>query len=477
MRRSNIGESTERIMILAMILFTQLSPACAKKVSGKVLIKNVPHIRQKPDFCGEACIAMYMQKLGHRVTQDDVFNMSGVDPVLGRGCITKDMAQTLKRIGFNPGPVWHKILPSKSTAQIESEWNALLANLGKGIPSIVCMHYNSHPGSSEHFRLVLGYDAGADEVIYHEPAKESGAYCRMKRTEFLELWPLKYAKDEWLLIRMNLKGARLSVPKTRGGYTHAEYAQHIMKLKPKVPEGFTSVLQPPFVVIGNEPPKRVRQRAEQTVAWFTDRIRKLYFKKDPLDIYDIWLFKDDSSYRKYAEELFHDTPDTPFGYCSDADAALVMNIGTGGGTLCHEIVHAFTAANFPECPSWFNEGLASLYEQCGSRGGRLVGFTNWRLAGLKQEIQAETLPSFKTLISTTTHQFYNMMKGNNYAQARYLCYYLQEKGLLETYYHAFQKNVKQDPAGYETLKTVLRKTDMDAFQKQWENWVLKLQFP
>ena len=50
-----------------------------------------------------------------------------------------------------------------------------------------------------------------------------------------------------------------------------------------------------------------------------------------------------------------------------------MNIDTGGGTLVHEIVHPFIAANFPECPAWFNEGLASLYEQCGDHRGPDLG--------------------------------------------------------------------------------------------------------
>ena len=56
----------------------------------------------------------------------------------------------------------------------------------------------------------------------------------------------------------------------------------------------------------------------------------------------------------------------------NADNALVMNIATGGGTLVHEIVHPFMEANFPACPSWFNEGLGSLYEQSGARDGRIV---------------------------------------------------------------------------------------------------------
>jgi hypothetical protein len=32
-----------------------------------VLIPRVPHIRQKPDFCGEACVAMALNRLGRGV--------------------------------------------------------------------------------------------------------------------------------------------------------------------------------------------------------------------------------------------------------------------------------------------------------------------------------------------------------------------------------------------------------------------------
>ncbi|MFC1783794.1 hypothetical protein ACFL02_09465, partial [Planctomycetota bacterium] len=131
-------------------------------------------------------------------------------------------------------------------------------------------------------------------------------------------------------------------------------------------------------------------------------------------------------------------------------------------------------------PAWFNEGLASLYEQCEERGEQVAGLTNWRLKGLQQKIQAGNLVSFKTLMSTGAVQFYGMDKGDNYAQARYLCYYLQEKQLLVPFYHAFIKNVKNDPAGYQTLKNILdiqTEEEMNDFQGRWEKWVLDLRFP
>ena len=106
-----------------------------------------------------------------------------------------------------------------------------------------------------------------------------------------------------------------------------------------------------------------------------------------------------------------------------------------------------------------------------------MGLTNWRLAGLQTAILEEKVPSFEKLTSTTDHEFYTKDRGTNYAQARYLCYYLQQQGLLRKYYKAFRAARAKDPTGYDTLKKVLGKKDMDAFKKRWEAYVLKLKFP
>ena len=109
-----------------------------------------------------------------------------------------------------------------------------------------------------------------------------------------------------------------------------------------------------------------------------------------------------------------------------------MNIATGGGTLVHELVHPFIAASFPAVPAWFNEGLASLYEAVREEHGQMWGLPNWRLAGLQRAIRAGKLPSFAMMTGDSDARFYASSTG--YAQARYLCLYLQEKGLLHRYY-------------------------------------------
>jgi hypothetical protein len=260
-------------------------------------------------------------------------------------------------------------------------------------------------------------------------------------------------------------------------FSEGDYTAHVKELKKKAPgDEFTIVVTPPFVVIGDESPSAVKRRAKNTVAWAVKKLKETYFSKDPGEIIDIWLFKDKESYGRNAERLFGKKPDTPFGYFSRQDRAMVMNIHTGGGTLVHEIVHPFVEANFPGCPSWLNEGLGSLYEQSGEEDGQIHGYTNWRLPGLQEAIRAKTLPSFKALCSTGINDFYEKDKGTNYAQARYLCYYLQQQDLLKKFYHQFSKNRRGDPTGYKTLQDVLGRKDMEKFQREWEEYVLKLKF-
>ena len=257
-----------------------------------------------------------------------------------------------------------------------------------------------------------------------------------------------------------------------------ELSNHVRKLQGRLPAGFTWTWQAPFVVIGDEAPSVVRQRATNTVKWAVDLLKRDFFKRDPSSIIDIWLFKDKASYEKWTRELFQDTPTTPFGYYSPRHEALLMNISTGGGTLVHEIVHPFMSANFSGCPAWFNEGLASLYEASGERNGHIRGYTNWRLPALQESIRSGGLLPFAKLMALSADDFYGGGNGRNYsqhyAQARYLCYHLQEQGLLVKFYKRYVAGVKNDPTGVEALKSVLNETDLKAFQQRWERMVLGL---
>jgi Peptidase_C39 like family len=443
-----------------------------------VLISAVPHVLQKPDFCGEATTEMFLRSKGFSFDQDSVFGVTGMDPARGMGATTRELSQGLTKLGFDVGRIWYTAKSTTAQQDLESLFRDLHQDLANGIPSIVCTHFDESPGTTEHFRLVLGYDQATDEVIYNDPALKTGGYLRMSRARFLRLWPLAYRADEWTVIRMRLAG-QPSIPElpVKNGFSPADYAQHVLALKPMLQPEHTVVIEPPFVVVGDEAPQNVRARASGTVRWAVQHLKQDFFTKDPRRILTIWLFGSKASYDAAIRRHFPDSPDTPYGFYSSEKNALVMNIATGGGTLVHEIVHPFVEANVQDCPAWINEGLGSLFEQSGERQGHIIGLTNWRLSGLQKAIHRKAVPSFHALTHTTRSQFYEEDPGTNYSQSRYLFYYLQEHGLLLDFWKNYLQDRATDSSGYTTLTKILGEKDLDAFQKRWEAEVLQLRFP
>ena len=90
--------------------------------------------------------------------------------------------------------------------------------------------------------------------------------------------------------------SNINKPLTNNRLSKDDFDKHIAELKKKLPnKDFNIVVQSPFVVIGDDTPEAVKQHSERTVKWAVDKLKKIYFSKDPTDILDIWLFKNEIS--------------------------------------------------------------------------------------------------------------------------------------------------------------------------------------
>jgi len=237
-------------------------------------------------------------------------------------------------------------------------------------------------------------------------------------------------------------------------------------------QGYTVLVEPPFVVVGDSPAGEVKRVTTGFLRTKVALLEKDFFAKRPDRLLEVWLFRDEKSFRKGAKKFFNDNPDTPYGYYSPDANALIMN-ASGLGTLSHELVHPYMEANFPDVPSWFNEGLASLYEQPSERKGHIVGLPNWRLPNLKREIRANKLPKLQALLGTTRDGFYEA-NYDSYAYARYIVYYLQEQGKLQDFYKKFLED-KKDLTGATALQAVLGES-LESFEPKWRKWVLAIPY-
>ena len=176
-------------------------------------------------------------------------------------------------------------------------------------------------------------------------------------------------------------------------------------------------------------------------------------------IITIWVFPDEASYMRGTSAIL----------------GTVTNAGYGWGTLVHEMVHAFMDGDFPDAPVWMKEGLASLFEAPREEAGHLRGAVNWRLTQLQQALAAGKAPSFARMADAGRGKFSGKEEALYYAMARYVCFYLQERGLLLRFYRAFRGRVSADRNGLATLQDKTSR-DLVSLRADWERFVADLRY-
>lgn len=234
---------------------------------------------------------------------------------------------------------------------------------------------------------------------------------------------------------------------------------------------FGVVIEPPFVVAGDMPAVVLRRHAEASVVRPAKVMWASYFAQKPDKPITILLFDGKEGYGKYAKADYPGGDFPFFGYYSNATRTMVMNIQTGGGTLVHELTHALIVYDFAAVPSWFNEGMASLHEQCSIGDKEIVGLVNWRLPGLQSAMKDGKLRPLRDLVSKG--DFYGAQSGTNYAQARYFCLYMQRLGLLGKFYRHFRDH----SAGADALAVEhVFERKLEDVEKDYLAWVKTLKF-
>jgi len=233
------------------------------------------------------------------------------------------------------------------------------------------------------------------------------------------------------------------------------------------------ISRPPFVVAGDVALARLDSYARWSVVRPAQSMWKAYFEKKPTDVITIFLFAGKKNYVPYAKRDYPRGNQPYFGYYMPTDRRLVMDINTGTGTLVHELTHALIVYDFPDVPTWFNEGLASLHEQCSVKEDTIVGLTNWRLAGLQAAIVNGALRPLRETV--TKRDFYGRLQGANYAQARYFVMYMQTRGLLRKFYKHFRANHAGSGADVKAVEHVFGKK-IEQVDKAFVAWVKALRF-
>ena len=197
------------------------------------------------------------------------------------------------------------------------------------------------------------------------------------------------------------------------------------------------------------------------------------FAEKPAEAITVYLLPDTSSYEAICRKKYGAACIAHFGFYQPGDRSMVMNIGLGVGTLTHELVHPLVEANFPDAPTWLNEGIASVFEQpVIPRPGEIHGAKNWRLPRLRAGLAAHEL-RLEQLFTLSDDAFRADHEDLHYAAARYVCQWLDERWKLWPFFQRWRTTHATDASGVRTFTDVVGMTPEDA-HAVWAKWVAAL---
>lgn len=243
------------------------------------------------------------------------------------------------------------------------------------------------------------------------------------------------------------------------------------------PRTITTVVSDIFVVIG--PPGWQGGAFEQSVSLMRNSMAGYLnnrFGKKPSQAISVYLFPEGQTYESFCKKKYAAPCIAHYGFYQPGDRYMVMNIGLGLGTLTHEIVHPLVESDFPEAPTWLNEGIASVFEApVITKPGEIHGVKNWRHPRLKKALTSAEREHARldVMFAMRDDVFRGDGEDLHYAMARYVCQWLDERGKLWAFYQRWRDTVATDPSGEKAFKEVVGMTPGEA-NPVWTKWTLAL---
>lgn len=160
-------------MILAVVLCI-----CVAASEATEIWIDVPFVKQRPEGCGAASIAMVMQywltkdseALGERA--DAGYILHALHSRAGHGIYASSMSQYLQEQGFR-------------TFSFAGDWKLLQEHLLKGRPLIIALK-PSVADDSLHYVVVAGMDSQREIIMVNDPAERK--LRKLDRATFEKQW-------------------------------------------------------------------------------------------------------------------------------------------------------------------------------------------------------------------------------------------------------------------------------------------------
>lgn len=163
--------------------------------------------------------------------------------------------------------------------------------------------------------------------------------------------------------------------------------------------------------------------------------------------------------------------------CGDIPAWKLTRTSVVMHEFTHALHHADMAARRQSHPIWLVEGLATLFETAQLEAGQIVPLHSQRLGVIQSAIRAKRHIPWANLMAMNHPQFMQQAIIA-YAQARYMLFYMLEKGLLKKFYDEYteKESYADDKSALRTVEVVFGKP-IGEVERDWRQWVLAQKVP
>ncbi len=239
-------------------------------------------------------------------------------------------------------------------------------------------------------------------------------------------------------------------------------------LRKNLPADFEIVVRCPFLIAGDLPKSQLQGLHADVIAPVTRALNATYFERAPQQPITIIVCSTEELFRRLATAWDGHLDPGYHGYYQRDKRRILLDLEAGNGSLAHELTHALSQADCERLPEWFDEGLGALHEEATYAAGGLR-LPNWRCRLTQQAARSGKLPSFAAFADPLKFRAGDV--GLNYAVARSLCLFLQDRKVLTQYYKELRTRSRSDALGMATLCRVLRVKNETQAQGQFLTWI------
>jgi hypothetical protein len=204
------------------------------------------------------------------------------------------------------------------------------------------------------------------------------------------------------------------------------------------------------------------------------------FAKGPDRAVSVYVFSTREAYLASCKTHRLATCSRDLGSYQGMTREIFVDVAPGVESIAHELVHPIVQTDGPALPLAMDEGLGALFEApTFAADGSIHGRTNWRLTRAQAALSSAK-ESDQVRVESVLALDDSVFRGKDvalpYALSRFLCQWLDERGVLWTFYARWKASVAQDPDGSAAFLAVVGQRPEDA-TPAWRSWLKGLRLP